>query len=174
MSEEKKARPVGAGKTCKRNDWLRNIRDRGVPEGKGGTWIRPNPVQTKGSGKGGACTDADVKAFRFALLESDVLSPILQLSLFAKLKLPIAAIISSGGRSYHAWVKVDCANAEEYRKTTDRMLSLLKPFGIDQGNKNPSRMSRLPGAKRTIGAIGDGEQRLIYLNPEPTKEGIFR
>ena len=34
-------------------------------------------------------------------------------------------------------------------------------------------MSRLPGAKREIGAQNGGEQRLIYLNPEPLGRPIL-
>ncbi|MFH1067464.1 MAG: hypothetical protein V1746_06150 [bacterium] len=173
VEKEGKAHPIGAGKTLKRDEWFCHIRDGGVPEGKGGAWIRPNPVKPKGSGKGGACTDADVISCRFALLEFDDLPVNLQISLLAKLQLPIAAIVLSGGRSAHAWIKVDCKNGEQHSQTTNRLLTALASYGIDANNKNPSRMSRLPGAKRTIGAIGDGEQKLLFLNPEPTFESIF-
>jgi hypothetical protein len=64
-------------------------------------------------------------------------------------------------------VKVACRDAAEYRATVARMLALLAKFGVDGKNKNPSRLSRLPGARRVIGALGDGVQRLLYLNPQP-------
>ena len=117
--------------------------------------------------------DANVTAFRFALLESDKLPVELQLSLFAKLPLPITAVLGSGGRSLHAWVKADAGDVVEYRATVARMLELLAKFGIDGKNKNPSRLSRLPGARREIGAAGDGIQRLLYLNPVPGGRGIL-
>jgi len=97
----------------------------------------------------------------------------LQLSLLAKLPLPIAVILTSGGRSVHAWVRVDAATLDEYRHDVSWMLALLARFGVDDKNKNPSRMSRLPGVARSIGAAGDGHQRLLYLNPQPAQKAIL-
>jgi RecA-family ATPase len=91
----------------------------------------------------------------------------LQLALFARLPLPVAAVIGSGGRSVHAWVRVDARDADDYRATVAEMLGILARFGVDGKNKNPSRLSRLPGARREIGATGSGIQRLLYLNPNP-------
>src|SRR5262249_14796653 len=96
---EQKANPKGAGKTLLRDDWLRLIREHGTPQSEAGAWIRPNPVKKHGSGKDGAITDADVTSHRVCLLESDALPIDLQLSLWARLPLPVAAIIASGGRS---------------------------------------------------------------------------
>jgi hypothetical protein len=169
----RKANPKGAGQTLLRDDWMRRFRDRGVPQGEAGAWIRPNPVQQRGSGKGGAITDSDVTSHRFCLLESDALPVALQLSLWARLPLPIAAIIESGGRSVHAWVMLNCSDAQEYRETVDRIHMLLGWLGICPSNKNPSRLSRLPGAQREIGKHGVGAQRLLYLNPEPIEASIF-
>lgn len=168
-----KANPRGAGKTMLRDDWLGYIRDHSTPESKAGAWIRPNPVKECGSGKGGAFTDADVTSYRFALVESDALALETMLSLWARLPLPIAAIISSGGESYHAWVKMDCSDDAEYDEQVKQILTTLARFGVDTGNKNPSRLARLAGAQRSIGAHGDGAQRLVYLNPEPSGEPIF-
>jgi hypothetical protein len=152
---------------------MRWIRDHGSPQSKAGAWIRLNPVKEHGSGKHGASMDADVMSYRFALIESDILPVELQLSLWAKLPLPIAAIVASGGRGPHAWVKVDCADAAEYRTKVERIFSLLARFGICPSNKNPSRLSRMPGAQRSIGAHGDGRQRLLYLNDEPSEAPVI-
>ena len=168
-----KANPKGAGKTLLRDDWLRSIREHGAPQSKAGAWIRPNPVKEHGSGKGGAICDADVVSYRFTILESDLLTAELALSLFARLPLPIAAILSSGGKSPHAWVKLDCLNAEEYREKVERIYALLARFGLDPNNTNESRLSRLPGAQREIGKQGDGGQRLLYLNDEASEAPIF-
>src|SRR5205823_8997939 len=92
-SGEQKANPKGAGEILSRDDWMRSIRDHGVPQGEAGAWIRPNPVKQHGTGKGGAPCDADVTSYRFCLLESDDLPFDLQLSLWATLPLPVAAII---------------------------------------------------------------------------------
>jgi hypothetical protein len=96
-----KANPHGAGRTMQRDDWMRWIRAHGVPQSEAGAWIRPNPVNQHGSGKHGAFCDCDVMSYRFCLLESDDLPLDLQLSLWARLPLPVSAIIDVGGRSVH-------------------------------------------------------------------------
>jgi hypothetical protein len=168
-----KANPKGAGRTLLRDDWMRWVRDHGTPKSKAGAWVRPNPVKDNGAGKRGASTDADVTSFRFCLLESDMLPVELQLSLLARLPLPVAAMVDSGGRSIHAWVMLNCLSAQEYRTKVERIYTLLARFGLCPSNKNPSRMSRLPGAQREVGKHGDGAQRLLYLNPEPSETAIF-
>jgi hypothetical protein len=164
---EVKARPIGKGLTLERNVLVDRFRVSGSDSGKAGAWLRMNPLDGKG------IADSNVTSFRFALLESDKLPLELQLSLFAKLPIPIVAILGSGSRSVHAWVKVNAPDVDEYRSTVARMLQLLAKFGVDGKNKNPSRLSRLPGARREIGAAEDGMQRLLYLNPNPKGGAIF-
>ncbi len=163
--QPKKAKPCGAGITLRRDDWLRRLRDDGPPQSAAGAWIRMNPV-TSGSGANGAFTDADVSAYRFLLVESDFLPPEIQLSMIATLSLPVAAIISSGGRSYHAWIRFEVKDAGSYSRDAGRLFRTLAAYGFDRANANPSRLSRFPGALRRIGAEGDGRQRLLYLNPD--------
>jgi hypothetical protein len=169
-----KANPHGPGRIASAGGWINWFADRGVPVMRAGTWVRPNPVTSEiGSGKGGAVMDADIKAHRFLLLESDCLPLQVQLTAMAVFKLPIAVIMTSGGASYHAWVKVDCENAQQYEHAAERILSAVEPFGFDRANKNPSRLSRLPGVMREIRhGEGDGRQRLVYLNPEPEWKAI--
>jgi hypothetical protein len=149
------------------------IRDNGVPQSEAGAWIRPNPVKEHGTGMHGAFCDRDVTSYRLCLLESDQLPLDLQLSFWAKLPLPIAAIIDTGGRSAHALVKLDCDTEEEYQKKVNRIYTLLLQFGLCLNNKNPSRLSRLSGAQREIGKRSDGAQKLLYLNPKPCEAPIF-
>ena len=171
---KEKANPKGAGKSLLRDDWMRTIRQNGVPQSKAGAWIRPNPVKQHGTGTSGAPCDADVTRFQSCLLESDDLPFDLQLSLWARLPLPIVAIIDSGGRSAHAWVMLNCSAAEEYRAQVNRIFTLLARFGVCKSNRNPSRLSRLPGAQREIGKReGGGAQRLLYLNPDAIEAPIF-
>ena len=141
-----------------RDDWMREIRDHGNPQGEAGAWLRMNPTKSSGSGKERAICDCDVVAFRFALLESDKLPHDLALSLFARLPLPMFAILSSGGRGPYAWVKLDCTDEASYRADVAEIFDRLRRFGIDDANSNPSRLSRLVGAQRIIGANGAGEQ----------------
>jgi hypothetical protein len=155
----------GVGITKVRDEWLAHVRNHGVPCGKLGCMFRPNPVSGTPTGEKGGWTDADVTAHRFAVVESDILPLDLQLSVLARLPLPIAAIIFSGGKSYHALVEVDAPDAMAYRRDVGRMLTLLRPLGFDQATGNPSRMSRLPGAWR-----GQEQQRLVYLKPDASGE----
>jgi hypothetical protein len=167
VDDDGKATPKGKGETVDRDVLLARWRKEGMPRSNVGGWLRMNPLDGEG------VTDANVTAFRFALIECDAVPVELQLSLLTKLPLPLAAILTSGGRSLHAWVRVDADSLEDYRATVARMLALLAKFGVDGKNKNPSRLSRLPGVVRRIGAAGDGRQRLLYLNPEPAQRAIL-
>ena len=166
LSKDGKARPDGRGLTIERNLCLERRRD-GFPMAKNGGWLRMNPIDGVG------VNDANVTKFRYALVEFDKIPLELQFSLFGKLPLPVGAILTSGGRSVHAWVRVDAFDIEEYRELTAEFLAFLLRFGADGKNKNPSRLSRLPGVTRTTGASGDGAQKLIYCNPKPTNTPIF-
>jgi hypothetical protein len=162
-------KPTGCGTTRTREDWMRYIRDHGTPQSAAGAWVRMNPTDGKG------VADTNITACRFALIEFDAVPVDLQLSLLARLPLPINAILTSGGKSVHGWVRVNAKNVESYRQKVGELLALLRPFGVDQANKNPSRLSRLPGAQREIGATGDGAQRLLYLAPDRiNSQPIFR
>jgi len=155
-----KANPSGYGQTLERDAAMRLIRDKGTPQGAAGAWLRMNPVDGKG------VADANIISFRFALIEFDAVPMELQLSLLARLPLPINAILTSGGKSVHGWIRVNGKTIEAYRQKVSELLTLLKPFGVDQANKNPSRLSRLPGAMRQIGVGDDGRQRLLYLSAD--------
>lgn len=163
VGDDGKAKPHGGGKTLTRDAWLDYFAEMGLPKSKAGVWVRPNPCGP-GSGKDGAITDGDILDFRFAFLESDMLSVAEQLSFFGRTGLPIAAIVLSGGGSCHAWVRIDAATQDEYRERVAALYAAVTDYGIDKANKNSSRLSRLPGAHRKIGATGDGIQRLIYLD----------
>lgn len=162
-----KAKPNGCGITLDRDALVARFKQHGSDMSEAGAWLRMNPLDGKG------VADVNVTAFRFTLLESDILPIELQLPLLARLPLPIAAILGSGGKSVHAWVKVEAADFNGYRETVARLFELVARFGFDQKNKNSSRLSRLPGAKRSINAVGDGEQRLLYLNPQPEQRRIL-
>ena len=164
--ENGKARPGDAGTTLERSEWESRLQEPSTAQ-PGGAWLRMNPLDGQG------VADANVTAFRFALIEIDCVPVELQLALLARLPLPVAAILSSGGRSYHAWVRVDARDGDDYRRTVVRLLEVVGKFGVDGKNKNPSRLSRLPGAKRIIGAVGDGLQRLLYLNPQPEQRRVL-
>ena len=120
-----------------------------------GAWIRFNPIDGKG------VKNDNVTAFRYMLLESDNMSLGKQKAILEQLELPIAAMVFSGGKSIHAIVKVDAYSYEEYRKRVDFIYSIAQKNGFkpDKKNRNPSRLSRMPGVMR-----GGNPQLLMATN----------
>lgn len=109
-----------------------------------GAWIRFNPLDGKG------CKNENVTEYRYALVESDNTPIDKQNALIRELELPVACLVHSGGKSLHAIVRIEAANYEEYRKRVDYLYKICKKNGIDVDtqNKNPSRLSRMPGVMR--------------------------
>ncbi|MBQ6123390.1 MAG: AAA family ATPase [Clostridia bacterium] len=109
-----------------------------------GAWIRFNAVDGEG------VKNENVASFRYALVESDTLPIAEQDIIFRKLELPIVALVHSGGKSLHAIVHIDADNYDEYRKRVEFLYSFLEKNGvsIDKQNRNPSRLSRMPGVTR--------------------------
>lgn len=124
-------------------------------EKEAGAWIRFNPLDGQG------VKNDNVVNFRHALVESDTLPVNEQIALYRKLELPIAALVHSGGKSVHAIVKIEAANNAEYRERVGFLYDHLAKNGveIDKQNKNPSRLSRMPGATRN-----GKPQRLLAVN----------
>lgn len=109
-----------------------------------GAWIRFNPLDGKG------VKNENVTDYRYALVESDCMELEQQHALIRELELPVACLVYSGGKSIHAIVKIEAANYDEYRKRVDYLYNVLKKNGlpVDTQNKNPSRLSRMPGVMR--------------------------
>lgn len=120
-----------------------------------GAWIRFNPLDGKG------VRNENVTDFRYALVESDKDTPGKQEAILRQLELPIKILVYSGGKSIHAIVKIDANTYEEYRKRVDYLYKICgkNGFTIDKQNRNPSRLSRLPGIRR-----GDSKQFIIDKN----------
>ena len=111
---------------------------------KAGAWIRFNPLDGKG------VKNDNVTEFRYALVESDSMEIDKQNAVIRELELPVACLVHSGGKSLHAVVRVDAADYNEYRKRVDYLYKVCEKngFTVDIQNKNPSRLSRLPGIMR--------------------------
>jgi RecA-family ATPase len=109
-----------------------------------GAWIRFNPVDGVG------VKNENIVRFTHALVESDDMPISEQDAIYRKFELPITCLVHSGNRSLHAIVKVDAKDSEEYRKRVDFLYDFLNKNGlkIDRANRNPSRLSRLPGVIR--------------------------
>lgn len=109
-----------------------------------GAWIRFNPLDGKG------VKNENVTDYRYALVESDSMPIEQQNAVMRELELPIAVLVYSGGKSVHAIVKIDAPNYDEYRRRVDFLYKVCKESGldIDKQNRNPSRLSRMPGVMR--------------------------
>lgn len=120
-----------------------------------GAWIRFNPLDGEG------VKNDNVTAYRFALVESDTIPVAEQEALFRKLELPIATLVYSGGKSLHALVHIDAADIAEYQKRVTLLYDFMREHNvpIDTQNRNPSRLSRMPGVTRN-----GKRQRLIATN----------
>lgn len=109
-----------------------------------GAWIRFNPLDGKG------VRNENVTDFRYALVESDSMELEKQNEIIRQLELPVACLVYSGGKSVHAIVHIDAGSYDEYRKRVDYLYAICRKNGldIDQQNRNPSRLSRMPGVIR--------------------------
>lgn len=109
-----------------------------------GAWIRFNPLDGTG------CKNENVTDFRYALVESDVMEIGKQYAIIRELELPVACLVYSGKKSLHAIVRVDAADYNEYRKRVDYLYNVCQKNGLkaDNQNRNPSRLSRMPGVIR--------------------------
>lgn len=109
-----------------------------------GAWIRFNPLDGKG------VKNENVTDYRYALVESDSMALEEQNALIRELELPVAMLVYSGGKSIHAIIKIDAPDYSEYRKRVDYLYNICHKNGleIDKQNRNPSRLSRLPGVMR--------------------------
>lgn len=92
----------------------------------------------------------NVTDFRYTLIESDTLEIEKQNAVIRELELPVACLVHSGGKSLHAVVRVDAADYNEYRKRVDYLYKICNKNGltVDVQNRNPSRLSRMPGILR--------------------------
>lgn len=118
-----------------------------------GAWICFNPVDGRGR------SNDNVTDYRFALIESDNMDLGKQAALIRQLALPCAALVYSGGKSLHAIVRVEAADYAEYRRRVDYLYETCQKNGLelDQQNRNPSRLSRMPGVVR-------GSQKQVLLD----------
>lgn len=110
-----------------------------------GAWVRLNPMDGKG------IADANVVEYRHALVESDSLPVEQQWAVLERLKVPCATVVHSGGKSLHAAVRIGAGtDRAEYDRRVAKLYSILEQEGlrVDRQNRNPSRLSRMPGVTR--------------------------
>jgi len=127
------------------------------------------PAPTK-SGEGNTLRgDANIKEYRYCLIEFDILTREDQIRFWSAAKLPIVALIDSGGKSIHAWLEVSklaqVSTSEQWATEIKGRLydRILTPMGVDAACSNPARLSRLAGHYREE----KGQyQRLLWLSRE--------
>ena len=120
-----------------------------------GAWIRFNPLDGKG------VKNENVTEYRYALVESDSMEIAKQNAIIRELELPVACLVHSGKKSLHAIVRIDAGSYAEYRSRVDYLYKICEKNGlkIDTQNRNPSRLSRMPGVTR-----GGRKQFLVATN----------
>ena len=119
-----------------------------------GAWICFNPVE-------GGRSNNNVTDYRYALVECDNMELEKQQAIIRQLELPCAALVYSGSKSLHAIVRVGAPDYTEYRRRVDYLYAACKKNGLtlDEANRNPARLSRMPGILR-----GGKKQYLLETN----------
>lgn len=128
----------------------------------------------------GRRADANVSCFRNILIEIDCMSLPGQQKYIDELKMPYSTKVFSGGKSFHYIISLEqpCADIEEYRELVFRVLQ--KVDKADKTAKNPSRLSRAPGAMRdnycqSLHYVGARISRAAledWLGPAPIKAPV--
>ena len=153
QDEDGKWRPYGgsASRTCKQLlDSLARHKDTpisdtfGTTNDESGVWVCFNPMD--GTGR----KNSSVTSFRYALVESDEQDIETQYALLQDLKLPIKVLVHSGGKSLHAIVNIGAVDYKQYQERVDYLYTVCRRRGlvVDTADKNPARLSRMPGFKR--------------------------
>lgn len=144
------------------------------PGGKTAPFIIINPLTGKPAPKkdGDGETfrgDNNINSFRYCLVEFDNLTIEEQIRFWTAAKLPIMALVDSGGKSIHGWIKLSNINSiSDWQREIKQKLydQYLIPLGVDPACSNPARLSRLPGHLREKGKY----QKILWLNI-PEKDG---
>ena len=120
-----------------------------------GVWVCFNPMD--GAGR----RNNNVTSYRYALVESDTQDIDTQYAILQDLKLPIRMLVHSGGKSLHAIVHIGAVDYKQYQERVDYLYTVCRKHGldVDTQDKNPSRLSRLPGFMR-----GEKRQYIVDRN----------
>lgn len=150
------------------------VKSRHLPAGPEGVWFLPQPVDgeykpnPRLGGKMSRRSEESVRAWRYAVLESDEAAPDDWLRCLIQMPLRIVCICESGGRSIHALVRIDAASKADWNEKIKRIKPVLVTLGADPGALSAVRLTRLPQAMR-----GERVQRLLYLNPSAGGQPII-
>lgn len=160
--EDGKFKPKGGAysRTCgeilEKLDKYDNLEETfGTIEPEAGMWVCFNPLDGHGR------RNDNVKDYRYALVESDDQDIDTQYAKIQDLQLPVKVLVHSGGKSLHAIVAINAANATQYSDRVNKLYEICKKNGlhVDTQDKNPSRLSRMPGFRR-----GNNWQYIVAKN----------
>ncbi len=120
-----------------------------------GLFLRINPMARDGA------KNEHVTALRHVLVEFDrdeagtLIPKEEQYHAVMASGMPVAALIDSGNKSLHAWIRVDAPDEAEYKRRVEVIWDWFSGINLDKQNRNPSRLSRCPDGWRTV----DGDVR---------------
>lgn len=121
----------------------------------GGIYVCINPMHAGRKAE-------SASAYRNVLLEIDAGPLENQMGAFMESGVPVVAITTSGGKSLHGVGRVEAEDQIEYDEKVGRLYRAFAPYakGMDNGNKDASRYSRLPGGIRH-----GVSQDLLHVDP---------
>jgi len=138
-----------------------------------GVWFLSNPIdgewreveRLRRPGNPTGCTrraEENITSFRHVVVESDHADPSMWLSAIAQMPLPIISLVTSGGKSIHALVRVNARDGDHWRDIVGRIKPMLVRLGADPQAMSAVRLTRLPFCMR----VAKGQrQELLFLNP---------
>ena len=161
-----------------------------------GVWFLPAPVDGQwhpnsrsldkaGHAKMSRRSEESVLCYRYLLLESDKADVRDWLGFIVQVPLRIEALYTSGGRSIHALVRVDCKTKQEWEAEKNGLMPFLMGcvmVGGDRGVLSGVRLSRLPGCYREGKEDAEGNyvrfaqpqrQKLLFVRPGADDRPIF-
>ena len=126
-------------------------------------------------------SESALTGFPYMVLESDELGEDDWLKVLVRLKLPIAAIYTSGSKSIHALVRVGAESKAEWDHMRNELQPLLTALGADGAAMSAVRLTRLPftlrrGSEKRDGSYvawqTPGRQELLWLDAQPETRGL--
>ena len=100
--------------------------------------------------KGGADSTDESFHYRYVVVDNPKMTLAKQLAYYKALNLPCAALVNTGANSVQAWIKIEAQDLDEYNERVDFLFQTLdsQGFKVDDGNRNPNQMVRMPGVLR--------------------------
>ena len=100
--------------------------------------------------KSGADATDESWHYRYVVVDNPKMSLAKQLAYYKALNLPCAALVNTGANSVQAWIKIEANDLEEYNERVDFLFQTLdsQGFKVDDGNRKPNQMVRMPGVLR--------------------------